>query len=80
MEGRQGKTLRRQGAIERIELTIEKYEKILPAEKELLKVGRKEKDLPPNVIPMLEKKIKHFEEKIERAKKTLDNTKANLNR
>jgi hypothetical protein len=78
MEGRQGKTLRRQGAIERIELTIEKYEKILPAEKELLKVGRKEKDLPPNVIPMLEKKIKHFEEKIERAKKTLDNTKANL--
>ena len=78
MEGSQGKTLRRQGAIERIELTIEKYEKILPAERELLKVGRKEKDLPPNVIPMLEKKIKHFEEKLERAKQTLDNTKANL--
>ena len=78
MKSRQRKNLRRQGAIERIEPTIEKYEKILPAEKELLKVGRKEKDLPPNVIPMLEKKIKHFEEKLERAKKTLDNTKANL--
>ena len=77
MEGRQGKTLRRQGAIERIELTVEEYEKILPAERELLKVGRKEKDLPPNVIPMLEKKIKHFEEKLERAKTTLENTKKN---
>ena len=78
MEGRQGKTLRRESAIERIELTIEKYEKILPAEKELLKLMRKEKDIPPNVIPALEKKIKHFEQKIERAKKTLENTKANL--
>ena len=29
MRGGQGKTLRRQGAIERIEPTIEKYEKIL---------------------------------------------------
>ena len=77
MKGGQGKTLRRQGAIERIEPMIEKYEKILPAEKELLKVGRKEKDLPPNVIPMLEKKIKHFEEKLERAKTTLENTKKN---
>ena len=79
MKGRAGKRLRQEGAINRTELTIEKYEKILPAEKELLKVGRKEKDLPPNVIPMLEKKIKHFEEKLERAKKTLENTKANLN-
>ena len=78
MKGRAGKRLRQEGAINRTELTIEKYEKILPAEKELLKVGRKEKDLPPNVIPMLEKKIKHFEEKLERAKQTLDNTKANL--
>jgi len=77
MKSRQRKNLRRQGAIERIEPTIEKYEKILPAEKELLKVGRKEKDLPPNVIPMLEKKIKHFEEKLERAKTTLENTKKN---
>jgi len=78
MKGRAGKRLRQEGAINRTELTIEKYEKILPAEKELLKVGRKEKDLPPNVIPMLEKKIKHFEEKLEKAKQTLDNTKANL--
>ena len=78
MKGRTGKRLRQESAINRIELTIEKYEKILPAEKELLKVGRKEKDLPPNVIPMLEKKIKHFEEKLEKAKQTLDNTKANL--
>ena len=61
MKSRQRKNLRRQGAIERIESTIEKYEKILPAERELLKVGRKEKDLPPNVIPMLEKKVKQFE-------------------
>ena len=77
MKGRTGKRLRQESAINRIELTIEKYEKILPAEKELLKVGRKEKDLPPNVIPMLEKKIKHFEEKLERAKTTLENTKKN---
>ena len=78
MKGRQGKILRRQSAIERIDLTVEKYEKILPAEKELLKVARKEKDIPPNVIPALEKKIKQFEDKLERAKMTLENTKANL--
>ena len=78
MEGRTGKRLRQEGAINRTELTIEKYEKILPAEKELLKVGRKEKDLPPNVIPTLEKKIKHFEEKLERAKTTLENTKKKI--
>ena len=78
MKGRTGKRLRQEGAIKRIELTVEKYEKILPAEKELLKVARKEKDIPPNVIPALEKKIKHFEQKIERAKKTLENTKANF--
>ena len=77
MKGRQGKILRRQSAIERIELTVEKYEKILPAEKELLKVARKEKDIPPNVIPELEKKIKQFEQKLERAKTTLENTKKN---
>ena len=78
MKSIQRKNLRRQGAIERIELTVEEYEKILPAEKELLKIARKEKDIPPNVIPALEKKIKHFEQKIERAKKTLENTKANF--
>ena len=78
MKSRQRKNLRRQGAIERIEPTIEKYEKILPAEKELLKVARKEKDIPPNVIPALEKKVKQFEQKLERAKMTLENTKANL--
>ena len=75
MKGRTGKRLRQEGAINRIELTIEKYEKILPAEKEMLKLMRKEKDIPPNVIPMLEKKIKQFEEKLERAKTTLENTK-----
>ena len=75
MKGRTGKRLRQEGAIKRIELTIEEYEKILPAEKELLKVARKEKDIPPNVIPMLEKKIKQFEEKLDRAKTTLENTK-----
>ena len=79
MKGREGKILRRKNAIERIELTIEKYEKILPAERELLKVARKEKDIPPNVIPALEKKIKQFVEKLERAKTTLENTKKNLN-
>ena len=78
MKGRIGKRLRQEGAINRIELTIEKYEKILPAEKELLKLMRKEKDLPPNNIPMMEKKVKQFENKLERAKQTLDNTKANL--
>jgi len=77
MKGRTGKRLRQEGAIKRIELMIERYEEILPAEKEQLKLMRKEKDLPPNVIPMLEKKIKHFEEKLERAKTTLENTKKN---
>ena len=77
MKGRTGKRLRQEGAINRIELTIEKYEKILPAERELLKVARKEKDIPPNVIPALEKKIKQFEKKLERAKTTLENTKKN---
>jgi len=77
MKSRQRKNLRRQGAIERIEPTIEKYEKILPAEKELLKLMRKEKDLPPDNIPTMEKKIKQFEKKLERAKTTLENTKKN---
>ena len=80
MEGRQGKILRRQGAIERIELSIEKYEKILPAEKELLKLMRKEKDIPPNNIPTMEKKVKQFEQKLERAQTTVTNTKKSLNR
>ena len=78
MKGRAGKRLRQEGAINRTELTIEKYEKILPAEKELLKLMRKEKDLPPNNIPMMEKKVKQFEKKLERAKTTLEHTKANL--
>ena len=77
MEGRTGKRLRQEGAINRVELAIEKYEKILPAEKELLKLMRKEKDLPPDNIPTMEKKIKQFEKKLERAKTTLENTKKN---
>ena len=77
MKGRTGKRLRQEGAINRIELTIEKYEKILPAEKELLKLMRKEKDLPLDNIPKMEKKIKQFEKKLERAKTTLENTKKN---
>ena len=77
MKGRTGKRLRQEGAINRIELTIEKYEKILPAEKELLKLMRKEKDLPLDNIPTMEKKIKQFEKKLERAKTTLENTKKN---
>ena len=78
MKGRAGKRLRQEGAINRIELTIEKYEKILPAEKELLKLMRKEKDLPPNNIPTMEKKIKQVENKLERAKTTLENTKKKI--
>ena len=78
MKSRQRKNLRRQGAIERIELTIGRYEEILPAEKELLKLMRKEKGLPPDNIPQMEKKVKQFEKKLERAKNTLENTKANL--
>ena len=77
MKGRAGKRLRQEGAINRTELTIEKYEKILPAEKELLKLMRKEKHLPPDNIPTMEKKIKQFEQKLERAKTTLENTKKN---
>jgi len=77
MRGKLGKRLRQEGAINRTELTIEKYEKILPAEKELLKLMRKEKDLPPDNIPTMEKKIKQFEKKLERAKTTLENTKKN---
>ena len=75
MKGRTGKRLRQEGAIKRIELTIGRYEEILPAEKELLKLMRKEKDLPPDNIPTMEKKIKQFEQKLERAKTTLENTK-----
>ena len=78
MKGRAGKRLRQEGAINRTELTIEKYEKILPAEKELLKLMRKEKDLPLDNIPTMEKKVKQFEKKLERAKTTLEHTKANL--
>ena len=77
MKGRTGKRLRQEGAINRIELSIEKYEKILPAERELLKLMRKEKDLPLDNIPTMEKKIKQFEKKLERAKTTLENTKKN---
>ena len=77
MKGRTGKRLRQEGAINRTELTIEKYEKILPAEKELLKLMRKEKDIPLDNIPTMEKKIKQFEKKLERAKTTLENTKKN---
>ena len=77
MKGRAGKRLRQEGAINRTELAIEKYEKILPAEKELLKLMRKEKDLPLDNIPKMEKKIKQFEKKLERAKTTLENTKKN---
>ena len=77
MKGHTGKRLRQEGAIKRIELTVEKYEKILPAEKELLKLMRKEKDLPLDNIPKMEKKIKQFEKKLDRAKTTLENTKKN---
>ena len=77
MKGRTGKRLRQESAINRIELSIEEYEKILPAEKELLKLMRKEKDLPLDNIPKMEKKIKQFEKKLERAKTTLENTKKN---
>ena len=77
MKGHTGKRLRQESAIKRIELTIEEYEKILPAEKELMKLMRKEKDLPPDNIPTMEKKVKQFEQKLERAKTTLENTKKN---
>ena len=78
MRGNPGKRLRQEGAIKRTELMIERYEKILPAENEQLKFMRKEKDIPPNNIPTMEKKIKQFEKKLERAKMTLENTKVNL--
>ena len=60
MEGRQGKTIRRQGAIERVEASIVTYE-------EQLKNGNNSDEMN-----------KLIKKKIERAKKTLDNTKANL--
>ena len=80
MRGKLGKRLRQEGAIERIELMIERYEEILPAEKEQLKLMRKEKDIPPNNIPTMEKKVKQFEQKLERAQTTVKNTKKSLNR
>ena len=80
MRGNLGKRLRQEGAIKRIELMIERYEEILPAEKEQLKLMRKEKDIPPNNIPTMEKKIKQFEQKLERAQTTVTNTKKSLNR
>ena len=75
-----GRRLRQEGAIKRIELMIERYEEILPAEKEQLKLMRKEKDIPPNNIPTMEKKVKQFEQKLERAQTTVKNTKKSLNR
>ena len=80
MRGNFGKRLRQEGAIKRIELMIERYEEILPAEKEQLKLMRKEKDIPPNNIPTMEKKVKQFEQKLERAQTTVKNTKKSLNR
>ncbi len=80
MRGKLGKRLRQEGAIKRIELMIERYEEILPAEKEQLKLMRKEKDIPPNNIPTMEKKVKQFEQKLERAQTTVKNTKKSLNR
>ena len=80
MRGKLGKQLRQEGAIKRIELMIERYEEILPAEKEQLKLMRKEKDIPPNNIPTMEKKVKQFEQKLERAQTTVKNTKKSLNR
>jgi len=80
MRGKLGKRLRQEDAIKRIELMIEKYEEILPAEKEQLKLMRKEKDIPPNNIPTMEKKVKQFEQKLERAQTTVKNTKKSLNR
>jgi predicted transcriptional regulator len=80
MRGNLGKRLRQEGAIKRIELMIERYEEILPAEKEQLKLMRKEKDIPPNNIPTMEKKVKQFEQKLERAQTTVKNTKKSLNR
>ena len=80
MRGNLGKRLRQEGAIKRIELLIERYEEILPAEKEQLKLMRKEKDIPPNNIPTMEKKVKQFEQKLERAQTTVTNTKKSLNR
>ena len=77
MKGRTGKRLRQESAINRIELSIKEYVTLLLVEKELLKLLRKEKDLPPDNIPMKEKKIKQFEKKLERAKTTLENTKKN---
>ena len=75
-----GRRLRQEGAIKRIELMIERYEEILPAEKEQLKLMRKEKDIPPNNIPIMEKKVKQFEQKLERAQTTVTNTKKSLNK
>ena len=80
MRGNPGKRLRQESAIKRIELMIERYEEILPAEKEQLKLMRKEKDIPPNNIPTMEKKVKQFEQKLERAQTTVKNTKKSLNR
>ena len=80
MRGKLGKQLRQEGAIKRIELMIERYEEIIPAEKEQLKLMRKEKDIPPNNIPTMEKKVKQFEQKLERAQTTFKNTKKSLNR
>ena len=48
--------------------------------KEQLKLMRKEKDIPPNNIPAMEKKVKQFEQKLERAQTTVTNTKKSLNK
>jgi len=72
MKGREGKILRRKNAIERLEKTVTEHE----ANAELTKRILEDKKLTKTSeeIEKIRKK------KIERAKTTLENTKANLKR
>ena len=76
MKGKQGRMLRRIGAIERLEPQITQYEKNIIPEKDDLKVARKEKDLMN--VESIENKLNQYEKKLERATITLEHTKHNL--
>ena len=76
MNGNQGKRLRRESAIKRIEQDILGYEQANTSNKERLKIARKEKDQAN--INTCETIVGIHEKKLNAARECLENTKNNL--
>jgi hypothetical protein len=76
MRGNLGRRLRRESAIERIELQILGYEQANTSNKERLKIARKEKDQAN--INTCETIVGIHEKKLNAARECLENTKNNL--